>query len=178
MSELDNYDNPQEALNERAEKLDTEVSRLTSALEQYENGWRDEEGVLDIGDDAREAYDQLHEVETAVLESVYDTGQHVQKVKMALEEKGYDSFEDFIADREPMSANRDERSIADIVSNYDIDWQQAHSAQESYQETVETAAEEHDIHIPPPESLQDDEIDEAIEGLSSGELDLDDLSLS
>lgn len=177
MTELDNYDSPQEALDDRAEDLDEEVARLGSGLNQYEEGWRDEEGVIEIGEEANAAYDALDEVETAVLTEAFGAEDAVESVESALQARGYDSISDYIHGREPMSAGNSQ-DVSDDLAEDEIDWSAAHSAREHYNEVTGRAGEEHGIDIPLPEAIADSEVNEMIEGLREGELDPEDISLS
>jgi sugar-specific transcriptional regulator TrmB len=177
MTELDNYDSPQEALDDRAEDLNEEVARLDSALNQYEEGWRDEEGVLEIGEEANAAYDALDEVETAVLNEAFGAAEAVESVESALQAQGYDSISDYIHGREPMSAGNNQ-DVSEALTEDEIDWSAAHSAREHYNEVTAKAHEEHGIQIPLPEAVADSEVSDLIDGISEGEIDPEDISLS
>jgi len=68
---LEEYDEPQDALDEKATELYTNAERLDSALDQYDEGWRTEQEVLEVAEDANQAYNELDEIEDELLETEY-----------------------------------------------------------------------------------------------------------
>ncbi len=67
-----NPDPAQQSLEQRAKALEREVEQLESVLDQHEEGWMEENEVLEYGRKANRAYDDLAQFEEGVLEPGVD----------------------------------------------------------------------------------------------------------
>jgi len=174
---LEEYDEPQDALDEKATELYTNAERLDSVLDQYDEGWRTEQEVLEVAEDANQAYNELDEIEDELLETEYSPEKSVEDIAQSLQELGYDSLNDYIEGREPLTAssNTGENSLVDTED--DIDWTCANQAHDRYNQVTDRAREEYGINVPLADSIQNSETSEMIDQLSAGELAAEDIEL-
>jgi hypothetical protein len=175
---LQNYDEPQEAINDKSEDLQAAADRLDGALSQYDQGWRTEDEVIEIAEEANNAYDALDEVEDAILNEDYTPEEAVEEFEEALQEQGYDDLNAYVEGKEPLTASGNPHETAmDNFTEEDVDWQPANNAREKYNQVTAKAREEYGIDVPLADSIQNSETMEAIEGLESGALEPEDIEL-
>lgn len=175
---LEEYDNFQTALDDKAEDLQTATGRLAGALNQYDKDWTTQEEVLEVAEEANNAYDQLDEVEEEILNGEYTFRDAVEDFEQALQEQGYDDLEAYIEGKEPLTASQNphEQAVAEFTQE-NIDWSAANQAREQYNEVTSEAREEYGINVPLADSIQNSETSRIIDQLSEGELEPEDIEL-
>lgn len=64
----------QTELDQRADTLEAEANQLDSVLDQHDDGWMNEDEVLEYGRKANRAYDELVDFEEGILDGNLDLG--------------------------------------------------------------------------------------------------------
>ncbi len=67
-----NSSSKQTELDQRADSLEAEADQLDSVLNQHDDGWMNEEEVLEYGRKANRAYDELVDFEEGILDGNVD----------------------------------------------------------------------------------------------------------
>lgn len=175
---LEEYDNFQTAVDDKAEDLQVATGRLAGALNQYDQDWATEEKVIEVAEEANNAYDQLDEVEDEILNGEYTFRDAVEDFEQALQEQGYNDLQSYIEGKDPLTASQNphKQAVAEFTQE-NIDWSAANQAREQYNEVTGEAREEYEINLPLADSIENSETSRMIDQLSAGELDPEDIEL-